>query len=209
MADSQRWRATLAEHRTAWLISSASLIIILLAMFWPGVFDFRSSEPDQAIEMADHEPAAAPEPTYSASTPVPVDALTTPVEPEAPAAAPGQAARPMPQQTKPVSLPAVAAKPAGTNSKPVTTSQPRPAAIAPASGTYYVQTGAFKDKAHADKLAASINSKGWPAKVVSKPGNLFAVWVGPKESRGLASALQDSLLKRLNLKGFIIQQKAP
>ncbi|HKI62934.1 MAG TPA: SPOR domain-containing protein [Mariprofundaceae bacterium] len=199
MADSQRWRATLAEHRTAWLISTASLILILLAMFRPEIFDFHSSV-DQTVQATTEKPVTRPEePTYSAIPPAAVKTPAPSAEPEQVADLPGQASHPMPVQTTPEPTALV---------KPATASKP-PASKSPlATGTYYVQTGAFKDKSHADKLAADINRKGWPARVVKKPGDLFAVWVGPRNTRTLAATLQDSLQKHLHLKGFIIQQKS-
>jgi len=204
MADSPRWRATLAEHRTAWLISTASLILVLLAMFWPGIFDFQSTS-ERSIEASIDESAAKPDgPTYSAIAPDNVNATPPSRESEDISALPGHASHPLPPQTAPESQPLI--KPA-TTSNPTPVKKIQPENAIPATGTYYVQTGAFKEKAHADKLAANINSNGWTAKVVKKPGDLFAVWVGPRETRSLASILQDSLQKRLHLKGFIIQKK--
>jgi cell division septation protein DedD len=204
MADSPRWRATLAEHRTAWLISTASLILVLLAMFWPGIFDFHTNT-DQPIQANIDEPVAKPAaPTYSAIAPDNVNVPAPSEEHEDISALPGQASHPLPPQTAPKS-PALI-KPASP-SNPTTVKKSQPENNIPATGTYYVQTGAFKDKNHADKLAANINSNGWTVKVVKKPGDLFAVWVGPRATRSLAATLQDSLQKRLHLKGFIIQKK--
>ncbi len=207
MADSQHWRATLAEHRTAWLIASASLMLIGVAMFWPDLFD--SPERDNRQVQSDQQ-TIPDKPTYSAAQ-APV-VKPTQRQPAAPVSAskpesakPGYAARPLPRHdsVKAVQTPAVQAKDSTQHARPI---QARPHPVQP-KGTYYVQTGAFKDKARASRLAADINRRGWAATVVQKPGHLYAVWVGPKANRSLARTLQETLKQRLNLKGFIIQQK--
>lgn len=223
MTDVQRWRATLAEHRTAWIIASLSILLVSLAVLQPGVFD-RLSIGNHSDSTTAEKKAAEPTPAldnphkYSARKPAQKTAAMPPKNQSAEAvtqpnqnhALPGTSAkplssRPVAQETK---KPAVQpAKRMAKTSSP-TTSKPTAKTLdsALAHGHYYVQTGAFSSRENAEKLAAQINRNSWSAKVVKKPGNLFAVWVGPRESRSLADALQASLQQRMNMKGFIIKQ---
>ncbi len=221
MADSQNWRATLAEHRAAWLVASASMILITVAMFWPGLFDsFKQQHQEPQV---DHQTVTeAQSPTYSAARPTPTakpELKSEAITPETPMdKQPGHASKPLPKlalprttarqhpvpQAKNNSLKASASKTRQTSAP----GQNGKVKAAPAMESYYVQTGAFRDKSHANRLAADIRRHGWAATVVPKPGHLYAVWVGPKASRSLAKTLQETLKLRLNLKGFIIQKKS-
>ncbi|MDX8407053.1 MAG: SPOR domain-containing protein [Mariprofundaceae bacterium] len=220
MAESQNWRATLAEHRAAWLIASASILLITVAMFWPGLFDF-PEQPNQEPQASHQTAAEKQSPTYSAARPATVRAEPKP-ETIAPQKAmdeqPGHASKPLAKLTRPhsaarqqpVSQPESSNLNAAASRAKLTSAPSRvgKADIASTKGNYYVQTGAFRDKSHANRLAADIRRHGWAATVVPKPGHLYAVWVGPKANRSLAKTLRETLKLRLNLKGFIIQKKS-
>lgn len=223
MADSKRWQATLAEHRTAWIIATLSLLIVLIAILQPEWLSRITTNEQAPTEQAAVEtPAKANPHKYSPIIQPKKASKTTATATSsqvAPASnLPGYATRPLAKAPAPV-LPEAktsddrttsAATASQTTGKQIIQPQHTAPVTKKASkkvyGHYYVQIGAFSNKSHADKLAARINRNNWSAKVVKKTAKLFAVWVGPRGTRSLANALKSSLQQRLNMKGFIIKQ---
>jgi len=58
VADFSHWRASLTEHRTAWIIACCCIAAILLAATWPGLFNFKSASPVSESRQADSRPPA-------------------------------------------------------------------------------------------------------------------------------------------------------
>ncbi len=201
MEPAKDWRASLAEHRSAWIIATACVVLVIVAALRPELFHPSPSTEEQS-SVAEQKPQtyapvaanrSGPNPPADVPASVP-DRATDQPAPEASKPAPGQASRPLPRH---VEAPARKATPHKSDASP---SQPL------VSGSYYVQVGAFRDQDHAKRLARRISRQGWHAHVVRKSENLHAVWVGPRASRSLAQTLQESLKQRLNLNGFIVKK---
>lgn len=183
MANSNHWQASLGEHRTAWIIACCCIATIFLASVWPDLFSFKSTAPTSESQGHDQQESRFATPEKQTSRTI----------------------KKQPQQalTANKKSTAVAGKKNQTQ-----TLEAEPKKVAAASGNYYVQAGAFKEKTLARKLASRINRHGWNAAIVPKSG-LHAVWVGPKNSRSGIENLQKSIHRTLNIRGFIVQKKLP
>jgi cell division septation protein DedD len=137
-----------------------------------------------------------------------------------PAAAKPAAARPAPGVAPPALHPATGATsapkptattPAPRQASPSATSAaaaakigPAPKAVAPTAGTFTIQVGAFKDRAAADSIVASLKGKGFAAYVVPLAAEgLFNVRVGSYASRADAEHIQVRLRDEQNFKPYI------
>jgi cell division septation protein DedD len=129
-------------------------------------------------------------------------------------------ARPAPGVAPPALHPATAAtsapKPTATTPAPKRASPsatspaapakpgPAPRAVAPTAGTFTIQVGAFKDRATADAIVASLKGKGFAAYVVPLAvEGLFNVRVGSYASRADAEHIQLRLRDEQNFKPYI------
>jgi len=72
-------------------------------------------------------------------------------------------------------------------------------------GIYFVQVGAFRERSSAQQQAATLLQKGWNSMVTINAAGWFAVRVGPISSRNAADKLQQQLLQKAKLKGFIVK----
>lgn len=104
---------------------------------------------------------------------------------------PGEASAPL--QAKPENV-----KPA--TKSPTSTTVPAPAA---ATRGYFVQVGAFRDKAHAETLKKRLTSHHWPSLIQLKKGHMHAVWVGGYASKAEAEKAKAKLAAQEKLPGFI------
>jgi len=132
----------------------------------------------------------------------PDDATAAPVEPP-PAPAPLPLAKPSPPVPEPVASAAEAppadapqrpAAPPAAAKKPAVTEKPAAAEpkLAPQRGGFVVQVGTFGQKANAEKLAGTLNGRGFSAAVseIKRDGRLlYRVRVGPPGDRDSAAAL--------------------
>jgi len=188
MANSAHWQASQNEHRAAWIIACCCIATIFATSTWPGLFSFEPSSPVSESRQVKNQPPAKQQ--ASSSTPK------------------HEASRSIKKETQ--QLPnSKKAKNAIREIKPVISQEPQQQAsktIAAASGNYYVQAGAFKEKTLARKLASKLKEHGWNAVVVPKPG-FHAVWVGPKNSRKSIENLKNSIDRTLKIKGFIVQKE--
>jgi cell division septation protein DedD len=89
---------------------------------------------------------------------------------------------------------------------------PKPTAAAvtakpPATGTFTIQVGAFKDRETADGVVARLKKKGFAAFVVAPDGsdNLFNVRVGSYTARADAERVQTKLRDEEKFKPFIVK----
>ena len=71
---------------------------------------------------------------------------------------------------------------------------------------YYVQAGAFKSAARAKKIAGLLQRAGWHVQTIIKKNTLYAVLIGPRETRGDAQNVKQQLASKNKLNGFIVQQ---
>jgi len=124
---------------------------------------------------------------------------------------------------KPAAGTAAPAAPAGkakaTPAPPPTTepAKPKPApspkaahetkAPAPAVAAFTIQVGAFKDRATAESVVASLKGKGYAAYLVSPEGDstLFNVRVGSYPARADAERIQNRLRDEEKYKPFIVK----
>jgi len=186
MADFSRWQASLAEHRTAWIIACCCIATIFFASAWPGLFTFKSTSPASASKQAQSRVPAQPQ-----------------VRIATPNRQVSRAIKKLPQQALNANK-ASASVVSKKNRKPAPEVQPK--RVTEGSGNYYVQAGAFKESILARKLVSRMNEHGWHAVIVPK-SDFHAVWVGPKNSRSGIENLQKSIYRTLNIKGFIVQKK--
>ncbi len=194
MADSAHWQASVKEHRTAWIIACCSIATIFLASVWPDLFSLKPTSPTSESVQIESQPPAQQKARF-----------TTPKKEVS------RIIKKQPQQapdTKRASAAVI------WKIKPVISKKPRqqtpviqPKKVTAASGNYYVQTGAFKEKSLARRLASRMKEHGWNAIIVPKSG-FHAVWVGPKNSRNGIENLQKSIDRTLKIKGFIVQKRS-
>jgi cell division septation protein DedD len=190
MADSAHWQASLSEHRAAWIIACCSIATIFLASVWPDIFSLKSTSPTSESVQMESQPRAQQETRF-----------TTPKK---------EVSRIIKKQPQQASDTKRASAAVIRKIKPVISKKPRqqtPVKVTTASGSYYVQTGAFKEKTLARKLASRMKEHGWNVVIVPKSG-FHAVWVGPKNSRNGIENLQKSINRTLKIKGFIVQKKS-
>ena len=143
----------------------ALLIVIILAVVsvlaLPYVIDwFGTTKPSVSIVKPSQAPPPKPQPVApqppAPQPPVPAApaAPPTPKVVEQPAQPPPKPAAPAAPST-PAPAPKVAEKPAGPAPKPAV----RAPATAPSKGDYWVQVGAFKEAANADRVAARLTAE--------------------------------------------------
>jgi cell division protein FtsN len=112
----------------------------------------------------------------------------------APSAPKPSATTPAPKQASPSATSAAAPARLGS----------APRAVAPTAGTFTIQVGAFKDKASADAIVASLKGKGFAAYVVPLAAEgLFNVRVGSYAGRADAEHVQARLRDEQNFKPYI------
>jgi cell division protein FtsN len=137
-----------------------------------------SEKPEEGLER--------PRPSGAAPTRVPATPL--------PRTQPSPRATPTPRPSAATPAPKAAASPLPTPPPPGSGRLPK--ALAASSPGFYVQVGAFKDRASADSVVQSLKAKGMPA-YVEAPGaggaGLFSVRVGVYRDRVDAEAVADRL----------------
>jgi len=187
MTDKMNWQASLLEQRTAWGITFCAIIITMLAAAQPQWFDFSSSANKITHAQAPANKIIQPA-THTAAEKV-IIKKTEPVK-TAPKI-----------KTITPSEPVMQAAPKVEKSKPVTTVKP----FNSITSGFYVQLGAFAEKARAQGLAAQLKRKGWSVKISTKKNGMHAVWIGPKSTKSEAEQLLKAIRSKLKQKGFIVQ----
>lgn len=170
---------------------------------------FEPTPPPKVTTTKPSEPAPVPLPT----TPAPPPKVETPVAPPPAAQMPSPSPAPPPAVPAPVTPPPVVSAPtarpevpaASTPSKPVekpkapertaAATTGKSAAKAPASGSYWVQVGAFKESKNAEGLARTLRSEGFTVQVatVTRDEALHVVRVGGYPDRSKAAAAREEL----------------
>jgi len=185
----------MVEHRTAWVIASLCLLLVAIVSLKPDLFEFtskpepitQSRAPEVATTMSEEIPIAEPvKEAQKETVPVPVkpaviDAQLTRVAPVA--------KKDPPVKSPPPVKPAAAKIP-----------------ISPATG-FYIQLGAFKERARAQGQVDQLRLHGWDAVIYRKKNNFFAVLAGPRSTRSDAATLQKSIERKMKSKGFIVYHK--
>ena len=195
----RNWVATPTETRIAWIVASATVVLVIGAFLWPQVETREAVTNTVVQEQAEEESIEKIITKVQNSEKHPIQAETKPAP-----------------VTKPVSNPVAKADPAPTLKKtapvisPETTTTPPPVtrsstpSTARLSAGYYVQTGAFSDRKRAEQLAKKLSSN-WKTQIKKKSNNLFAVWSGPYSNSKEATAAKNSIAMRTKIKGFIVK----
>jgi len=181
MPETEPWQASLLEQRIAWGIAACCIILVFLASTRPEWFELPTPPP---------QPIVKKEPIRNTPRPAPVihhHRVETPVE----APVKIQPAQPEPKKRPVVTTPKTKA----------------PDTRVIASG-FYVQIGAFHERLRAQGLADQLKRKGWKAVISTRKNSLFAVWIGPKQTRASAEKLLVTIQHKLKSKGFIVHQKS-
>jgi cell division protein FtsN len=178
--------------------------VVLIATFLSGVLvgrGVRSQQEPVTLTNAEQAPAGAIDPTASkpAPSPEPPAQQTPPATPppqtdEAPALYAG-AQGPPPPIAAPAAAPVGASPDAKPKEAPAAVSAPRGGE--PAGTGYFLKVVAYRQKAQADRLAASLSAKGYSAYVAPVTGTkgtaLYSVRVGAFATRKEAEAAKQRL----------------
>jgi DedD protein len=137
------------------------------------------------LERRDSPVASAPEPAPRAATP---PAVVPTAEPRSEPPPPAPVAAPVPSPP------------------PRTAPAPEPAVVAvePGETPWFVQLGAFGERANADRLAARVGTYGYKAGVSGFPAGaptVYRVRIGPEPTRARA----ESVASALSAHGFVAQ----
>ncbi len=76
------------------------------------------------------------------------------------------------------------------------------------SQAYFVQVGAFQDKAHAQNLKKQLLKKHW-AVIIQKKKRFYAVQLGPYQQREKANSMKKQLSHQEKMNGFITHHAYP
>ncbi|MDX8393528.1 MAG: SPOR domain-containing protein [Mariprofundales bacterium] len=69
---------------------------------------------------------------------------------------------------------------------------------------YYVQSGAFKNTANAQKNASMLETAGYSVRQIGHSNGLTLVWAGPWANKGEAAAAQRRIRSKLGLNGYVV-----
>lgn len=211
MEEQPDWIASTKEYSLAvWAAAAAVVVIIVVLLF---VFFGGSEKPEQArewkpdMQSSGGSATAMPKSDVVHVPPAPKIKAVTPAAPMAPPPVEKSVTVAAPVQPKevPVARPDPVTKPGTvTRSALPAVSKPAPAKESAVPAGYYVQVGAFQDKAHAAALAKTFT--GLNVHLSSRPNGLTGVWIGPYSTRKAAEKSRDEMVKAVKLKGFIVQQ---
>ncbi|MES0372072.1 MAG: SPOR domain-containing protein [Mariprofundaceae bacterium] len=179
------WVATPNETKTAWIIASACIVLVVVSFLWPQIgsdyIEEITSTPKQKIK---------PENESIEKIIVKVQKQENRTVTKSP--------QPAPALKKPV--PVIAEK-AKQTSKPA----PKPATASKTlSKGYYVQVGAFKEHKRALVLQKKMASH-WNIQLREKANKMVAVWAGPYKSSKEATRIKAEITTRTKIKGFIVK----
>lgn len=200
-----------------WVATLAGAALLLGAGFGVGLMAGTAfEEPDlvwehlagrtQEVPLAGAEAAL---PAIAEPAPEPPPALAAPTPRERPlgaSRAPGADPVSPPVATAPPPTPpAAAARPVAAPA-PAPPRAPAPASAAPAASGFAVQVGAFGERTGAERLVASLRTKGFPASVARETGGAapFKVRVGPVSSRPEAERLAGRLKREERLPTWVL-----
>jgi len=188
------WTATPTETKIAWIVASATVILVVGAFLWPQI-ENQQSEPEVAVKEQPEEESI--EKIIAKVQDTEKHQIKAEAKP-APSVQPTPKPEPAPviKKEPPVITPKVAVTP-----PPVTKQIKRSTTISPG---YYVQTGAFSERKRAEALAKKL-STSWKTQIKKKSNNLYAVWSGPYTNSKEATAAKNSIAIRTKITGFIVK----
>lgn len=205
MNDKHRnWIATPTETMVAWIVATSMALLVVGAFLWPQI---KSEKTDSTVSVQEQPEGESIEKIITKVQRSEKHQIKSPTEPTTP------------EEPAPVSKPAIKtiskADPAPAIKKPAPIITPKSAASpsmnkqtdalpSKLSAGYYVQTGAFSDRKHAEAQAKKL-SANWKTQIKKKPNNLYAVWSGPYTNSKEATAAKNSIAMRTKIKGFIVK----
>jgi DedD protein len=213
------------------LVALIALVVVgflcgaLAGFLWeePGLVLAHFTGKTEPVEFSEPSAVGSPPPGYAENSEVAPDSPAKLVEAEPPPAAPAVADEPPARdeaadEIAPAKPPAPpAAKPVEKKPPVIAPAKPAPAKTAPAkiasvapaaAGRFWVQVGAFADRASADTLVARLKGHGYTTYVkVDGEGSLkrFRVRVGPVNGRPRAEELV-AKLKGEKIAGWIVDE---
>jgi len=190
----RNWTATPTETKIAWIVASATVILVIGAFLWPQI-ESQQPESEAAVKEQSEDESIEKIIAKVQSTEkhqIKAEAKPAPVTQPTPAPEPA----PVIKEETPVITPKVAATP-----PPVAKQVKHPTTL---SAGYYVQTGAFSERKRAEALVKKL-STSWKTRIKKKSNNLYAVWSGPYTNEKEATAAKNSIAIRTKIKGFIVK----
>jgi len=186
MSNQSNWKASLLEQQIAWGVALFAILLVIIAASQPQWFDFSSkpaahsqAAPVEKVVPQDHAKLDPPKPAVAVKPVVKTVQKPVTIEP----------AVKMKQIVKETATP--------IKTKPQTAS----------TRSYYVQIGAFEEKARAQGMTDHLKKRGWSVKVFKKRA-LHAVWIGPKATHEEAEKLLKAIQVKLKYTGFIVQSRS-
>lgn len=191
------WIATPAETRTAWIIASGCVALIIAVLLWPLKESARNKpQPESSPEIGRQETRL--EAKQSSGS---IEKLIEKVQREEPRKVritPEPEVRPQPVR---VAKPAPEAKKVVAAAPKKTVATTTPAALPKG---YYVQLGAFSKRSGAESLQKKLATKLGNTHLKKKPNGMTAVWSGPYASKSEANSAQVDIAKRTGIKGYTV-----
>lgn len=175
------WVATPTETRTAWIIASVCIALVIGSFLWPMIDSTFIEKNTSASKEKIKSETESIEKII-----VKVQKQEAQTEKNSPQPAP------VPKKAAPVT-----AKKTQSASKPTATPKSLPKG-------YYVQVGAFKERKRAQTLQKKL-AANWKTQLKDKPNKMVAVWAGPYKNSKEAARIKTEISTRTKIKGFIVK----
>lgn len=192
------WVATPTETKIAWIVAMATAILVVGAFLWPQLESRKPEIKAVVREQPEEESIKKIIAKVQSAEKHQIKAQAEPAPVSKPTIKKIRKADPAPAIKK--SAPIIAPE---SETSPSVNKQ-TDAFPSKLSAGYYVQTGAFSDRKHAEAQAKKL-STNWKTQIKKKPNNLYAVWSGPYTHSKEAIAARNSIALRTNIKGFIVK----
>ena len=179
------WSTKSSEQTWAIAVATGCFIILIALPFW--------SESKQASQNKVHQAQA---PHIASQKIAPISTQKIP---------------PKKATTKPaVSHTKQAAKKAVVSAKPrvMPIQNKTKPMVTKALQAYFIQVGAFQDKAHAQNLKKRLLKKHWPV-IIQKKKRFYAVQIGPYKQKEKANSIKKQISHKEKINGFITHHAYP
>lgn len=188
MSTLRPWSTKSSEQKWAIAVAIGCFIILITLPFWSG--------DKQNPENKDHQ-VQAPNISNVASQPTaPINTQKTPVK--------KITTKPVISHTK--QEPKKSVLPVKPHVTPI--QNKTKSIVSKASQAYFIQVGAFQDKAHATKLQKQLLKKRWPV-IIQKKKRFYAVQVGPYKQKEKAKRIKKQISHKEKMNGFITHHAYP